>query len=364
MLTIFVTVFHLGFAGATELPAPPNNGQITAGAEAAYFKSDANYDDGGSSSSLPGDFTQFLYKFGGAYDFGADWRFYGALDVSSVQASGATADNANSGLSDLHLGAQYWWREFSGIRLVPQADFTFPMAKVDESSSDAIISDGAMTLGAGSWALWEMHAFTPFAFLGFQYRDGGRSYLLPYNLGAQYTFGQRSFWVRGELRGYRTLIDDADTDNRTFRDTYLSGVNAGSYRYYAINPSLTELAFQAGTTFFENWEVYGGAAQSLEGKNAAQGPTVFAGVIFRGGADGGSSPAEPAFSPGERSEDQFTEPEIKYDERLFNESDVVARPKKKTPAKRAAPAKKPPRKTPVSVDKMLQETEKSLERRK
>lgn len=357
MLTAFFLLFQLGISSHAELPAKPKSGRYTLGAEATYFKTDANYESGGGSyESIPGNVTATQFDLRGAYEFGRNWRTGAGLGISSVVAEGDPNSGSNSGLSDLSLSAQYWLNH-SGLHIVPQADFVYPLFKIDEASQDTLIGEGAMTFAGGSWLIWPQAFGTPFAYLAFKYRDGGRSFLLPYSLGMHFSPRGHSWWVQGELRGYRTIVDDADTDNRTERETFLATTNSGSDLYYSINPSLMEVKASGGLTLLRRWIVHGGIAQSINGASAAQGMTFSLGLTF-GSRPGGRA----SINVPDSQQDQFQVPEPEYDEDLFNESSVIVPDAKVSPKRKAPPKKKP--KKPVSIDKMIQDTEKSLERRK
>lgn len=352
MLTAFLLLFQLGFAAAAEIPLVPRAGHYTLGADVSYFKTDSNYSTGGGSyDGIGGDLTNLRFDLGAAYDFTREIRAAARLGISSVTANGTPGSTSNSGLNDIGLAAQYWWRS-GALQLVPQADLTIPVYKVDAGASDAIIGEGALELAGGSWLLWRSKPWTPFGYLAFKYRDGGRSYVLPYSFGVNYSPG--GWWTQAELRGYRTVVDDADTDNRADRDVVLNNANAGSQIYYSINPSVMEAALSAGVKIFNRWQLHGGLAQTLDGASSAHGMTVSLGLIF------GSRPAgRSRVDAPEEDFDQFEIPNVKYDESVFEESNVLPGKQKQPPAKVRKKKKKP-----VNVDKMIQDTERSLERRK
>ena len=73
--------------------------------------------------------------------------------------------------------------------------------------------------------------FQPFAFAGYEYRDGGRSALLPYSVGLH--FRPNQWWIQAEYRGFTSISDDGDSDSnsRLLRTRYSNLVNGGSFRY-------------------------------------------------------------------------------------------------------------------------------------
>src|SRR5262249_17961177 len=149
--------------------------------------------------------------------------------------------------------------------------------------TSALLGEGAMVVQAGSWALWRLSDIVPFAYLGYAYRDEGRSSILPYRLGALYASSH--LWVVGEYRGYRSMSDDSDTNNSLLRAIQLARMNGGSYQFYSLNPSVAEVAAQVGYRFTV-YSIYGGVAQTMSGESTANGMTLTLGMIF----DGGSTP--------------------------------------------------------------------------
>jgi hypothetical protein len=281
-----------------------------------------------------------------------------------------TETHTVSGLNEGYLGGQ-WWTEFQQFDIVPQVDFVFPFWRVNSGSPTALLGEGAMRLQAGSWFMLPLKDFTPFGYIGAAYRDGGRSVLLPYSVGAR--FNSNKFWIEGELRGYQSITDDSNSSQQTARDAYLNWVDGGSYEFYAINPSRSEAALMAGVRI-EQIELYLGGAKTIFGRSSADDWQVRVGLAFNGQL----FPHAPrAAAP---STERFIEKPEKYDESVFEQQvipDPVDEqeslppvPKKAAPPPppartRAKPKVKPPKKDePMpNVELLMKDTQKSLEKK-
>lgn len=340
MLTLFLAVFAISFECFAQAPSAPRENRYEIRGEFSYFTSESNY---GSGAQVPddGSFTNALTSTQVLFDLNPDLRLYGGAVYGWTEADDGYESRTHSGFSEVSLGTQYWFR-LPLVYLVPQGDFTAPTFRVDEYSDDPLIGEGAMKVRAGGWAIFRLGLVRPFVYAGFEYRDEGRSHLLPYRVGLQ--FKQKMFWLQGEYRGHQTVMDDENSDLRQDRDLYLHQVNGGSYRYYAINPSVGEGAVEAGLQV-GSFGVKAGFAMTATGDNAAEGWTALVGVSF-----------SPTPAPVERREDEGFEFKTEdYDKSLFKETDELSPNDGYKRRIRKKIRKKP------EVDRLLQDTQRKLE---
>ncbi|NJL23930.1 MAG: hypothetical protein HC902_01230, partial [Calothrix sp. SM1_5_4] len=207
LLTLpLLTSLVVASTALAERPRAPRRGSFGLSAGLNYFDSAANYSDGGGSAELPAgaSFTEFQGLFEGNYDFSDNWRTSAGMTYNQVDTSNGVLDRSNGVINELWLGGQYWFRARS-FALVPDALFAYPMFRVDEGGDDALAGEGAMRFRAGSWAIFRLFALQPFAYLGLEYRDAGRSSLLPYAAGLY--FKPTLWWIQGSFRGYESVTD-------------------------------------------------------------------------------------------------------------------------------------------------------------
>lgn len=327
MLSLLSVLLAACISSFAEVPTSPRAGRTELRGTAAYFSSSANYTAGGGSSEEllnGGELTSVMGEFIFSYDWKPDWRFYGGATAGYVETSDGTFTRSNSGLNEILAGAQNWY-ELGRLDLAVQGDFVYPFFKIDEESDEAFLGEGAMRLRGGAWAIYPMGAMKPFGYMGFEYRDGGRSFLVPYSVGLKYKLGK--IWVQGEYRGYETVVDDADTDNRVDRDVILGDVNGGSYRFYSINPAVSEFALEAGIRL-GSITLLGGVAMTVNGSSAADGWTAMAGLAF--------SPTD--VSRGKVVEDDFDIRSERFDESVFENERAPETKKSEEPQFREDPS--------------------------
>ncbi len=323
-----------------ESPNPPRAGRIEGRATFSYYNSDANYSSTGASALAPnGSLTLMQGDFTAIYDWQPDWRFAAGLNGGFVESDDGFYTRSNSGVNEVFVSAQKWY-ESGPFDIAPQGDFIFPLWRPDTGNDEALLGEGAMRLRGGAWGFWPLGTYKPFAYLGFEYRDGGRAFLLPYEAGIKFKFPV--FWLQASFRGYETIVEDADTDNQVVREAYLKQVNGGSLRFYSVNPSGSEVSAEAGTQF-GSWGLFAGFAITVNGNNSADGYTGYGGLSW--------TPM-----PSKKQDDGFSIRKERFDEDLFRDEnkqpEFVEDPNFQEPAARRRsdpPAEEPAADEPVAT---------------
>lgn len=402
MLTLFLQLMTLSFSAAAEVPQPPGGLDFRVDANLTYFSSQTNYGAGGGSREdlrNGGYFTDIIGRLQYTQDLNRSQRVYGGFTFSQTESSDGTNTRTNNGFNEILAGGQMWF-PMGSYNLVAAGDFVYPLYRVSRDGDDVPLGEGAMKIRGGGWFIYPMGKLQGFLNLGYEYRDEGRSHAIPYSAGAFYKL-TRALWVQGEYRGYEKLFDNADTENRASRDLFLQRVSGGSYRYFALNPAMSEVAVSAGYTF-GTITVYGDAAYMVNGANVADGMTFMAGLAYVPGGritDRGEPDDEEVFNPHRRprrtepieehlppDDDGFMaepdprvpppdsappeeaplrdEPAMKPAESGGGEVQLQMRkaPPKAKPAQKPKPKPKPkPKSKREKIDKMLQNTEKTLQ---
>lgn len=378
MLTLFFTILSLLQAAHAEIPLTPINGQYEIKGEYQYLSTGANYNSNGNSTSLVGGAKyvnmQGIGQF--TYDLLPQWRAYAGASIGQTTTdvlryptttSLATESRSSTGFNEIWVGGQYW-KLLGNFDLVPQVDFAYPLFRADYASNDPLVGEGATKFQLGSWLMYHWGQFTTYVYGAYAYRDEGRSALLPYRAGLRYEI-ENVWWIEGEVRGYERMDDDSNTNSRTARELYLTRSNGGSFQYDSINPQQREFAFMGGM-FFDPIGVYAGFANTFAGRNSADSWTATVGLTFYGAID-------PELIRPER----FKSRRVKYDDSLFEEQVV---PPPAPPAQRVTPARSRPKPPPAaaaesepappkrkrpsnepmpSVELMMKDTQKSLEKK-
>lgn len=279
MLTLFLTLISIMLPVWAEVPDAPRQGRTRTDASFSYFTSSANYKSGGGTiEDLPngGEYSLGQLRAALAHDLSSELRFWAGLNAGFTTTNNGAEERTNSGLSEILGGAQYWVKMYRW-RLVGQGDLFYPIFRVDEGSDQALVGEGAMRIRGGAWGIIPWGDLEPFVYLGVEYRDDGRSHLLPYAAGAKYRFG--AWWVQGELRGFESLTDDENAGDTLARETFLNRVQGGSYKLYSVNPAQSEIAAEAGFDV-DGFLVYGGISMVVNGSNTADGLTFMVGLGY------------------------------------------------------------------------------------
>lgn len=305
LLPFFASLFTI--SAHAEAPRVPREGTWETRFTLSYFDTTENFTSSGKQSLLNrGEYTNLLGDFRFTYDWQPDWRFYSSINMARADSSLAS----NTGVNEIMFGAQKWM-EAGPVDIAPEAEFVYPLWRVNEDSESPLLGEGAMRLKAGSWAFYPMGQVKPFVYAGFEYRDEGRAKVIPYSLGVKGRV--QRFWLQGEVRGYERIIDDEDAGNNVRKietATFLQDANSGSMRYYSINPSYSEIAVEGGTRFGD-WGVFAGFAYSVNGQNTAAGWTGWGGLTF--------SP-KAMHRPNDKRDETFDPRGERYDENVFRES--------------------------------------------
>jgi hypothetical protein len=378
--------FGLGTAHAQLLP-PPAPGEYQIKGEFSYFTTSGNYESDGVSTELEN--GSKLSTMMGSGEFIVDMTRNIRLQAGFMggqtgvdrydKIEDETSYHTNMGVSDVWVRGQYWLNKW-GFDVVPDAAFYYPLFRVDTTSGDPLVGEGAMRLRAGGWLIYAFGSFFPYGYLGYEYRDDGRSAQLPYELGVQWAPGNE-WWAQLGVRGYSAM--SSDSNNTREREEYLFNVQGGSDRFYSVNGSSTEAVIMAGTHFGQ-LGIYIGAGTTVIGHNSAHGSTAFAGITFDGTV---FAPTPSAYDydsyippKSNSAQEKFRAKSEKYDPSMFTESTtprsqeqsidedrIANRARRSRPHLRPRPKLRPAppmNETLPTVDLIMKDTQKSLEKRK
>lgn len=248
-------------------------GEVEVGLGGRYFASDSNYSSSGSQQSLPasGTFNDLRMDLESRFTLTETWAISGGLEIGNAESNGADAVRSNSSLAGAHLGVEMKWGT-TYVDFIPGLALYFPFEKFSPSQDAVMNSEGVSeTRLSVDWQS-EFEGFNLFGELGYTQRGGGRSALMPWGLGVE--FLTSSFKFGSRLHGFQSASQDKDagsSEGELARQGVSDRINAGSLKYYAINPSLVDLdvfvVFQLGRPWI--LELHGGL--TLAGQNTAAG---------------------------------------------------------------------------------------------
>lgn len=245
-----------------------------------YFRSEANYPSGGGSQqSLPSgnSYTLMNFTLGTRYIPDRDWSIFAATNLGNAEAKNSISTRSTSSLTWAYAGADFLI--YSGaVDLVPEISLLVPFEKVDGKGDSALNTEGAVEGRARITMQKNFGVFRGFGYIGFTVRSDDRSYLMPWGVGGDLNFA--NLRLGAELFGYQSVTDDKDKGNPTTRNAYLNTVNAGSFMFYSVNPSLVNAQFYGQLFLTPAWSLKVGGGTTLAGENAAAGFNVGALVRY------------------------------------------------------------------------------------
>ncbi len=239
-------------------------------AETQYFKTDANYTDGGGSYQklLYGQsFEIFNFYLKSSYDFSKNSSFYGSLDLANATSNGLTTARSNSSVTGAYLG--YAYRPYNeAFDLVTDFNVLIPFQKTDQNTDTAINSEGVIEATGLLRAQKDFTTFSALGYAGVTYRQA-RSSLVPWGIGVEANYAKWAWG--GKVFGYQSVTDDPDTKNKIQRTIVTDRVNASSLYFYSVNPSVVDSEAWVRFKFDNAWALTVGGGTTITGSNTAAG---------------------------------------------------------------------------------------------
>lgn len=239
-----------------------------------YFSSEANYDSGGKNQSLVSGakYTLLDLNFESRYTPRRNLSFFAMGNIGNSESDNTIAKRTNSTFNELMAGLDFVaYNEL--FELVPEFGLVVPFEKVDLNSDSSLNSEGVFQLWGRLIAQKDFAAqVRGYGWAGVQYRGDGRSFLLPWGLGMQFKLPRVR--LGGELFGSQSISDDqdkGDTNAELTRAAYINQVNAGSLKFYSINPSVIDTSAYATFLMTPKWSLQVNGGMTVAGANTAAG---------------------------------------------------------------------------------------------
>lgn len=260
--------------------------------DARYFKTVSNFGPGGDKQSLSANsgLQNINLQTTARYAFLSQMAIYSGLSFGNVESNNGTNTRTNSALTDFFLGADYQLFQSQSWSLYSDFSYAHSNEKIDLNGDEALASDGASEFKALVAVIVKSESLAGFAKVGYNYRTEGLSSLFLYGLGGEYLSGHSAIGI--ELDGLSSVKDDEQTASPAVRETLTNRVNAGSKKYFSINPNSLEAQIYYAYAFDPNFIIKLNGGSTVVGSNSASG--YFAGLSLNlgfGGAD--SRPYKP-----------------------------------------------------------------------
>lgn len=273
---------QLAQASRDSHPVAPKyvEGSVLFDFKTTYFKTEENFDSGGNKQSLTsGNYLQVfdmtsIVRWGFSENLGVS----GGFNVAASESNNTLATRKNSTLNQVSIGADYRMFSFQTFDLFTKLSYIHPIEKIDRNTDSVMNSDGASQIIPEVGILMPFGWFNLYGRAGYNYRSDGLSGLVPYRTGIELFFS--GFSMYGGIDGIASVTDDKETSNSVNRDIINNRVNAGSKKYYAVNPNLLNVDVGMNYQMNSSWGLSFFGKYGVLGSNSAAGYTVGAGFTW------------------------------------------------------------------------------------
>lgn len=267
------------------------------GLESNFYKSDGNFDRSGNTFTRHASgysYQNFGLDLNVRTGLGPKWNIYGGTRFATAQSkslsTGSPTSKSTAGLSHIQVGTDT--QLYAGSMLIfSDLSLSFPMAATERSAgANVAFTEGVTEIEGKVIFRVERKSFRFGGFGGLNFRDKGRSALVPYGLLAEISFGQWAFGT--DLRGHQALTLDKDTDNEfAIEQAYFCPVNGCAKQYAAFNPSILQNNLWVRTNFNRSLGMHAGLSHDILGSNVSKGLNFYVGMIYRMKSQKTSDPA-------------------------------------------------------------------------
>ena len=247
-------------------------GQFDSSFSVDYFKTEANYSAEGATTALVNgnNFSIYDINFLGRYVLLTNFGIFSALNIGNAESSNAIATRKNSTLNNLTFGGDYMVYKQGVFSSYLDISYDLPLEKIKTDTDSALNNDGAGQLKISLTSVLDYAGYVPYGQIGLNYRTEGLSTLLTYRTGIEFRF-EEPFALGLGLAGYVSVKDDAKTSAALERDNITQRVNAGSKRFYSVNPNSLDSDFYFKYIHDQDLTIKAGGGLTLIGSNSAQG---------------------------------------------------------------------------------------------
>jgi len=244
-----------------------------------FFRSQSNLTGFSNSSSLGGsNYYQLIDNtLSTRFAFSNDWSIYGGGNFAYGESNGIGGVRTNGSINQYLLGTEWKLLE-SYFNLIFDFSTIMPLDRFGITTNDMITNEGVPQYIFKLYFQKHLGRFFAFSYLGYNYRNDGRSALVPWGLGGEIISG--STMLGFELTGFQSVSEDRDSDLPNARQVALLRVNGGSEKFYSINPSAIDISGYGKFVLPSNLLLKVGGGMTILGNNYAGGFNIFAGLTM------------------------------------------------------------------------------------
>jgi len=247
------------------------------------FKTQANFIADGSQQNLNGSnyFQNIEVTPSVRWELFEDMGFIGGLNISSAESSDPLTTRKNSIANRIDVGADYLFWNSDIHETFFRFIYSQPLEKNNLNTDSVSTSDGAIEMKPEVIVRFNFDGFYPYFQGGLNYRSEGLSMLATYAAGAEVRFSE--IGLGAAVLGRASVKDDNYSNLASTRDTVNNSVNAGSKKYFAVNPNSTDIELNLNFSANENllFKFFGG--YTMLGSNSAIGYNAGVSINFNFG---------------------------------------------------------------------------------
>lgn len=250
----------------------PRTFEISGGA--SYFETSANFNDVGTKVNLisSNKYTLLDMFLESRYVFRDLWSVRGKAYISNAESKNTDFNRSNSTLNTIEAAGD--WMVYRGFMdVIPELTVRYSLEDISNNQDSVLTSEGILEIIAMVRAQNNYQWFSYYAGGGYNFRSE-RSGVMPWYFGGGLQW-KHSF-LGLEINGFQTVTDDSDkgSTNEGLRNTLNQRVNAGSYKFYSINPSHIQVQANLDIGFSSGFVVKSYVANSISGQNYANGLSI------------------------------------------------------------------------------------------
>lgn len=283
--TIFALLIASSSAWATPPPRPawePETWNLEL--DGSYFSTQNNYTDtGGEYDRLAqnGAFSTYQGTAQLRYSLLPSLSLFagGAFGYSHAEKTGFTDSKYNFngvkvGLD--HIFLRWWLRGLLHIEGFVTSQTT------TATSQHVLTQDGVHYLHPSVFVYKKLKQLMIFANFGVKVPTEGMAKLITWGAGAEFSW--QKLLLGGGIYGQEILQKDEYTDTPLVRQNLSNAINAGSYTFYAVNPTSMVIDIYTQFRLAHQAQLRLGVYKTINGSNNAEGLGITAGYVYSFGA--------------------------------------------------------------------------------
>ncbi len=269
-LILNAIVSNLLIAGT---PPKYRHGELKAFLNLEYFSTNENFANTGGEFAKLGSQSEFsYYKITPQVQYGLNrkWAIVADFDFMSGESVNPANTRSTNQLTDVTASLLYKIIK-NKFYILPRMKVSIPIATFDPAQDGVILNDGALFVEIAAWIERKMLAHRFYLYSGYKYVADGRAHTIPYEVGVYNSY--KGFVYGFAFYGNEIAQNDEFLDTPEVRNNRTAQLNAGSKKFYSVNPKSMNISGWVGYRLSRNLIAHIKAETPIDGSNTAKGNT-------------------------------------------------------------------------------------------